>query len=135
MEPQEDIKWLKTTVNDFYLIYNGELTPFTGDLQDYYQWLITKDLQSATKSSESATKATDYKETRVLQNKAKKLEGEISKLELALQDIQVKLYAPDLYEAEQQPLLQQLHQQQHIYKTQLDEFEKQWLDIMEKLEG
>ncbi len=126
---------LKTTVNDFYLIYNGELTPFTGDLQDYYQWLITKDLQNATKSSESATKATDYKETRVLQNKAKKLEGEISKLELALQEIQVKLYAPDLYEPEQQTLLQQLHQQQHIYKTQLDEFEKQWLDIMEKLEG
>lgn len=126
---------LKTTVNDFYLIYNGELTPFTGDLQDYYQWLITKDLQNGTKSPESAAKTNDYKETRVLQNKAKKLEGEISKLELALQDIQVKLYAPDLYEAEQQPLLQQLHQQQHIYKTQLDEFEKQWLDIMEKLEG
>ena len=92
-------------------------------------------MQNATKSPDSATKANDYKETRVLQNKAKKLEGEISKLELALQEIQVKLYAPDLYEAEQQALLQQLHQQQHIYKTQLDEFEKQWLDIMEKLEG
>lgn len=126
---------LKTTVNDFYLIYNGELTPFTGDLQDYYQWLISKDLQNAIKSPENVTKANDYKETRVLQNKAKKLEGEISKLELALQEIQVKLYAPDLYEAAQQSLLQQLHQQQHTYKTQLDEFEKQWLDIMEKLEG
>jgi len=126
---------LKTTVNDFYLIYNGELTPFTGDLQDYYQWLISKDLQNAIKSPENVTKANDYKETRVLQNKAKKLEGEISKLELALQELQVKLYAPDLYEAAQQSLLQQLHQQQHTYKTQLDEFEKQWLDIMEKLEG
>lgn len=40
---------LKSSVDNFYLIYQGKVQPFEGDLDDYYLWLQTRNLEKESK--------------------------------------------------------------------------------------
>ena len=126
---------LKTTVNDFYLICDGHMTPFAGDLDDYYQWLLSFSSKSTDNKSENVSnRAKDYKETRLLQNKLKKLETDIEKVSSDIAKIDVELCSEYLYEESQKLKLQQLQQQHQSFKIRLQDMESEWLQIMTRLE-
>jgi ATP-binding cassette subfamily F protein 3 len=126
---------LKTTVNDFYLICDGQMKPFAGDLDDYYQWLLNFSSKSNDiKAASSATKSIDYKETRLLQNRLKKLETDIEKVSSEIAKIETELCSETIYEDSQKSKLQQLQQQQQICQSRLQDMENEWLQVMSRLE-
>lgn len=122
---------LRTAVDDFYLVYQKEVSAFKGDLDDYYQWLQTKDLS---KESGQATNASQYREKKTLQNKLKKLEQTLDQLHQKSAQLEEKLADLSLYEEGQQPQLQKLLEQQKKMQGELEQNEEEWLVVVAALE-
>lgn len=123
---------LRTAVDDFYLVYQKELSAFKGDLDDYYQWLQTKDLG---KESNQTANASQYREKKTLQNRLKKLEQTLDQLHQQIDQLEGRLTDLSLYEEGQQPQLQKLLEQQKKMQNELDQNEGEWLEVAAALEA
>ena len=129
-----DRHMLKTTVDDFFLVYQHKLQPFNGDLDDYYTWLQTKDSVKE-KVNTTSTPANDYKEKKVLQNRLKKVEQMIEQYNTELEKLDIQLGNSSLYEdSAQQNKLTQLVQKREQIHSALNKAEEEWLEISHTLE-
>lgn len=127
-----DRHMLKTTVDDFYLVYQKKVQAFDGDLDDYYTWLQTKD---TVKENVSSAPANDYKEKKVLQNRLKKLEQMMEQYQKEMKHLDEQLADASLYEDKsQQNKLNQLIQKRDVAHTSLNQAEEEWLEIGSSLE-
>lgn len=124
---------LKSTVDQFYLIYNKKIEAFNGDLDDYYEWLQNKDQPKNEKQTTSSSN-TAYKEKKTLQNRLKKLEQLIEQAQKRCHQLEITLADTELYEASRQNELNQLIQEREHHQKQLAEAESEWLEIMTSLE-
>jgi ATP-binding cassette subfamily F protein 3 len=122
---------LRTTVDDFYLVYENQVQAFKGDLEDYHLWLQKREINKM-----DSQKANDnqYREKKSLQNRLKKLEQTIEKLTQGLNRIEATLTDLTLYEEGQQKRLQTLLDQQKALTTEMREAEEEWLEIVHTLE-
>jgi ATP-binding cassette subfamily F protein 3 len=121
---------LRTTVDDFYLVYDGELAAFKGDLDDYYQWLQNREQKKANPKTDSHS----HREKKSLQNRLKKLEQMINQFHDSLRELENKLTDLSLYEDGQQNKLQSLTHQQTKMKQELAATEEEWLAVVAELE-
>lgn len=128
-----DRHMLKTTVDDFYLVYQSKVQPFQGDLDDYYNWLQTKE---GTKVNTTVFNAsTDYKEKKILQNRLKKLEQLIEQYQKEINQLESKLADSSLYEDNsQQEQLNNLVQKRSQVHSNLKQVEDEWIVISSDLE-
>ncbi|WP_126339970.1 ABC-F family ATP-binding cassette domain-containing protein [Legionella spiritensis] len=122
---------LRTTVDDFYLVYQQKVEPFQGDLTDYYQWLQTKTDKYQPTSATSST----YKEKKSLQNRLKKLEQKLESCQQHLSNLEQILADVSLYEPEKQQQLNRYISEQKKYRQELQQSEEEWLDISGNLEA
>ncbi|MCA0403729.1 MAG: ATP-binding cassette domain-containing protein [Proteobacteria bacterium] len=122
---------IKTTVDDFYLVYQQTLSPFKGDLDDYHQWLQGKESVKEVANIDNSAK---YKEKKTLQNRLKKLEEMIVKNQEKLTVIETKLADLSLYEEGQKANLDKLLSEQTKIKKELLQTEEEWLQIGTSLE-
>ncbi|MFY7698226.1 MAG: ATP-binding cassette domain-containing protein [Legionella sp.] len=122
---------LRTTANDFYLVYGKQVQAFKGDLNDYYQWLQTTENETAVKDTVSNQ---HYKEKRSLQNRLKKLEQTQIELQQQLKGLDSKLTDLSLYQTEQQQTLQALLNQHAALQAQLACVDDEWVAVAEALE-
>lgn len=121
---------LRTSVDDFYLVYQQELKPFKGDLDDYHQWLMNRE---SGKSEPGTETNTNYREKRAQQNRLKKLEEIASKLHNELTTLESKLADSALYEPGHEKKLQLILEQQKTIKAQLESAEEEWMLLAEDL--
>ncbi|WP_058535491.1 ABC-F family ATP-binding cassette domain-containing protein [Legionella saoudiensis] len=129
-----DRHMLKTTVDNFYLVYQKKVQPFNGDLDDYYSWLQSKDVIKESANT-IASPANDYKEKKVLQNRLKKLEQMIEQYHGELEKLDLQLGDASLYEdSTQQNKLNQLVQKREQTHSSLAQVEEEWMEISETLE-
>ncbi len=128
-----DRHMLKSTVDDFYLVYGQRLTPFDGCLDDYYQWLQTKD-SSKQKTNSDSKPIKPYKEKKALQNRLKKLEQMIEDSQSRLKILEHSLADTVLYEADRQAELDKLIIDREAAHNKLIETECEWMDVMTSLE-
>lgn len=126
---------LKSSVDNFYLIYQGKVQPFEGDLDDYYTWLQSKD---SVKESKLSTSVDEYKEKKSYQNKLKKLEQLINHYQEQLHHFDKKLADTSLYEdTKHKNKLDGLLKERDITHRSLSKTEEEWLEvccILENLE-
>lgn len=122
---------LRTTVDDFYLVHSQQVSAWKGDLEDYHQWLLTREL-SQTQGTDGASNA--YREKRTLQNRLKKLEQITQDYQKECTEIESALADPALYGAEHQPKLQALLAQRDKVQKALFLAEEEWLEVMTSLE-
>lgn len=121
---------LRTTVDDFYLVYQQEVNPFKGDLDDYHQWLMTGESE---KTETTSTANANYREKRSQQNRLKKLEEIVNKLHGELAILENKLADLSLYEPGQEQKLQSILDKQKSVKSELDSAEEEWMTLAETL--
>ena len=121
---------LRTAVDDFYLVYQQKVQPFKGSLDDYHQWLQTKE---SVKESAAPAADTVYREKRSLQNRLKKLEQQMVQYQEQMTQLDLLLASPLLYEATEKPKLQALVTQRADCLQQLQKIEEEWLVVMESL--
>jgi len=142
---------LASTVDEFWMVADGCVQPYDGDLDDYASWLKDRQkAQQATSTTQTLASDTnapkvdkkqDRKEAaeqrerlRPLKQKVQKLEKEMEKLGIELAAVEALLGDASIYEADQKAKLQQALQQQGSLKSRLAEVEEEWLMLSDELE-
>lgn len=137
---------LRSTVDEFLLVADGQVSAFDGDLDDYYRWLLQRRQEDNAveraaapppqqdKKAQRQEAAARRAQLKPLTDKLKKLEREMDKLNKQLAGIEPELSDPAIYEAANKQRLQELLKSQGETQAQLDECEEQWLVLSEELE-
>jgi ATP-binding cassette subfamily F protein 3 len=155
---------LRNTVDDFWLVNEGRVTEYEGDLEDYERWLadrrkdeteaprrenggapITGDPVSASDSGagENAEdrRARKRAEAAVRQKLSPyrkqqgALEKEMDRLQTTLVTLEQDLSEPELYADQGKQKLKELLGQQATAKSRLAAVEAEWLEISETVES
>ena len=119
---------LESCVDEFYLVANGHVTDFDGDIDDYQQWLNDDKKQSVKEQAELRKKASP------LRKQADKFEKIVQKAQDELTDVEAQLANSDVYQAEHKSKLTELLKHQAKLKQTLEENEMQWLELEEQIE-
>ncbi|MDG6470775.1 ABC transporter ATP-binding protein [Glaesserella parasuis] len=143
---------LRSTVNEFYLVHDGKVEEFNGDLEDYQKWLneLNAQLECVKKADNSTAcnnenSAVNRKEQKrqeaelrqqaaPLRKKLTQLEKELEKLTASLTTLEETLASPEIYDAENKAKLTEILVKQVATKKQLEEVEMEWLEVQEQLE-
>ncbi|MDF7758441.1 ABC transporter ATP-binding protein [Kosakonia cowanii] len=140
---------LRSTTDDLYLVHDGKVEPFDGDLDDYQQWLSdvqkqeSQPTEAAKENGNSAQARKDQKrreaelrtQTQPLRKEIARLEKEMEKLNAQLADAEEKLGDSGLYDQSRKAELTTCLQQQATAKAGLEECEMAWLEAQEQLEA
>jgi ATP-binding cassette subfamily F protein 3 len=145
---------LRSTVDSFWIVADGQVQEFDGDLEDYRDWLLTRSAQSRSEARQEARadtggEGTDRKTQRrqeaelrqrqaqqrkPLENRLKKVESAMEKAQLRLQELDTLMQDPDFYSdsyKDQRPALMTEHGE--LTKTH-QTLEEEWLEIQEAME-
>jgi len=136
---------LRSSCDDFLLVYGGKAKPFDGDLDDYRRWLeqansLRNDASRPThkrreqKRLEAEQRKQLAVQRRPLEQSIRKLEREIDTLQQRLNTLEEDLAQPELYDAEHKDRLKTLLQEQGERRRTLDELETRWLELQEALD-
>jgi ATP-binding cassette subfamily F protein 3 len=136
---------LDSCVDEFYLVANGHVTDFDGDIDDYQQWLNDDKKQSIKANKIVSEPQVDKKQQRKeqaelrkkaspLRKKADKFEKLVQKSQDELTEVEAKLADSDIYQAEHKIKLTELLKHQAKLTQDLAANEIQWLDLEEKIE-
>jgi ATP-binding cassette, subfamily F, member 3 len=143
---------LRATTDDLYLVHQGQVAEFDGDLNDYYKWLTEqqrqerRDAQPLTTEKESnqnsAIAKKDQKrreaefrtQTAPIRKKLTQYEAKMDKLSSTLSDIEEQLADGSLYDSDNKAKLTGLISLQAESKSELEETEAQWMEQQEILE-
>ncbi|MEZ2721147.1 ATP-binding cassette domain-containing protein [Paenalcaligenes hominis] len=149
-----DRQLLRSTVDNFWIVADGCVAEFDGDLEDYRDWLLGRAAQLRSAKSSSAVtneneSTLDRRTQRRLEAEArqkmaqlrKPLEKKIQQLEKHLEQHKARLLEldelmsdPEFYGdqyKEQRPALLAEHGE---LSKQIDQHEEQWLDLLEQIE-
>jgi ATP-binding cassette subfamily F protein 3 len=141
---------LRTTTDAFVLVDAGRVKPFTGDLDDYRNWLNERQNSvkggSARSNGGSAAERREQKrleaerrnrlaaKRRPLEQRVRVLEDRLDRLSQSKQDIETDLAEPDIYEDANKHRLKELLLRQGKVDQKLEQVEEEWLEVQEALE-
>ena len=142
---------LRATCDELWLVADGKVTPFDGDLDDYADWLNQS--RAAEKSAEreksqqrkeseaeatrkAATKAQESAPAvrRPLQKESEKLEQQLAGWQAELKLLEARLADPALYAGADSRLLDDLTLRQNLLMQNVENAESRWLEIQHLLE-
>ena len=141
---------LESCVDEFYLVANGHVSDFSGDIDDYQQWLNDdkKQTLSNNKSANdtSENKSLDKKQLRQqqaelrkksapLRKESEKLEKKINQWQAELAQVETLLSDSDIYQAERKKELTTQLKLQASLKENIEDTEMLWLEIAEQIEA
>mgnify|MGYP003385875816 FL=1 len=137
---------LESCVDEFYLVANGKVSDFSGDIDDYQQWLNDDKKQTLGNTKNTIDKGVDKKQLRQqqaelrkksapLRKEADKLEKEISQWQNELTQVEALLSDSDIYQSERKNELTTQLKLQASLKDKVEEHEMLWLELAEQIEG
>lgn len=142
-----DRSLLRATTDDLFLVADGKVEEFNGDLDDYAKWLNdyrAQQLQAGAEPGSSDAKrdrkadrqrAADIRnQLRPLKKQIEKLETEIAKLEAGKKAIEEQLADPALYDNSNKARLAELLKQQGDIRNTLEDREMAWMEASEQLQ-
>ncbi|HEU4688223.1 MAG TPA: ATP-binding cassette domain-containing protein, partial [Vicinamibacterales bacterium] len=90
---------LRTVIDKFYLVVDGRLSPFDGDLDDYARWAADnpKDAPEKTVKVVKVVKAQPVAESRAAQARLAKLDGQLAEMHREQREIEMQLSSADIY--------------------------------------
>lgn len=137
---------LESVCDDFYLVDDGQLQPFAGDLEDYKTWILKSDNVNKTeKVAQAQSPVVDRKAEKrqaaelrqklsPYKKELQRIEKQMNKANEALESIESELADEKIYLAENKDTLKQrLHEQKEL-KQQAALFEEQWIELVEEIE-
>ncbi|MDP4536573.1 ATP-binding cassette domain-containing protein [Alkalimonas collagenimarina] len=136
---------LTSSTDEFYLVADGKVAPFDGDLSDYYQWLQNDSRQrqpAAEPKQDSATQRKDQKrleaelrnQLRPLKKQLEQVESKQTQLATRLNELEQQLADPSLYQAERKAELAELLAEQASASKAMAQVEESWFELQEQLE-
>ncbi|MFT7006754.1 MAG: ATP-binding cassette subfamily F protein 3 [Colwellia sp.] len=136
---------LESCVDEFYLVANGQVSNFNGDIDDYQQWLNEDKKQAVSNNKITVDKGMDKKQLRQqqaelrkksapLRKEADKLEKKINQWQDELTQVEALLSDSDIYQAERKSELTIQLKLQASLKGKVEENEMLWLELAEQIE-
>ena len=140
---------LRTTADALYLVADGKVAPFDGDLDDYASWLAGQraaQQQAAPQNGDreerkearklaAAERQALLAKRRPLQKESEKLEQQIARWQVQRSELEAQLADPALYEKNDSALIQKLNLEQAEVAEKIDTAEMRWLEVQEALEA
>src|SRR6267143_234039 len=124
---------LRATTEQFLIVANGAVQAFDGDLDDYREWLLKRNVDAPSEPPRPAAKRIARPASRdALQSRIKRLEETMDKLNVQKSAIEAQLGDAAVY-ADQEKLKALLLDQGYIGK-ELDQLESEWLEKQAQLE-
>jgi len=149
---------LRNTVDEFWLVSDGAVKEYDGDLEDYERWLADRRKddeeppqrqvveQKAGNKTGTATLSADERKARKRQEaeirkkispwrkKQGVLETRMETLQEKLSSVEASLSDPSVYDDSNKVRLKALLAEQAGFKRELEEAEAEWLDVSETVE-
>jgi len=137
---------LRTVCDDLWLVDDGKLQHFEGDIDAYPRWLSTRKQRPSDRASSNQARTSHSKKqkrqeaaTRRLQqpklNRLRQLEKEIEKLTRRKSEMEIILAQSDIYQPGQKSLLAETLAAQTTLKQELLRLEDEWMALSEELES
>ncbi|WP_110669431.1 ATP-binding cassette domain-containing protein [Salinicola halophilus] len=141
---------LRSSVDTFWRVAEGQVVPFDGDLDDYHAWLKEREtsLKRERQAGEDkpAVEGGDRKaarraaaelreQTKPLRKRRDAAEKSMEKAQKALEAVEAKLSDSAIYEADQKARLTELLREQGEWKARLESDEQAWMEAEEALEA
>jgi ATP-binding cassette subfamily F protein 3 len=145
---------LRATCDELWLVADGKVTPFDGDLDDYAEWLnqsraaeksaerekSQRRRESEAEAARAATAKAQAKESapavrRPLLKESEKLEQQIAGWQAELKLLETRLADPTLYAGTEARLLDDLTLRQNLLTQNIETAESRWLEIHEQLDS
>ncbi|MGI2205772.1 ABC transporter ATP-binding protein [Shewanella oncorhynchi] len=139
---------LRLTCSDYYLVDQGEVRAFDGDLDDYHQWLLdaAKANSNQNSTSDEIKPAADKKiqkrleaeirqKVSPLKRKQTKLETEQQKLSERLAELEHLLADSELYDQDNKAKLTSVLTERTSLTQTLEDSEMQWLELQEVIDA
>ncbi|MGB0360506.1 MAG: ATP-binding cassette domain-containing protein [Endozoicomonas sp.] len=149
-----DRNLIRSTTDELYLVHDGYMENYEGDLEDYSQWLVqlrtheqneSRVIKTERKgvSASSAQQRKDAKRQeaerrqalRPLKQQAEKLERRLDELQISLKKVETALSDASLYEESAKDQLKDVLGQQAEIERQMSECEEGWMEALEALES
>ncbi|RTE86438.1 MULTISPECIES: ATP-binding cassette domain-containing protein [Gammaproteobacteria] len=140
-----DRHFLRTTVDDYYLVNQGQVSAFKGDLDDYSTWLQDNPLlfsnskaeekSDTNKKAQRQAAAVKRQQLKPLKDKLKKVEKDMESTQAKLDTVNEVLSASDLYQTASPEALSEHFKQQSELENQLALLEEQWLELEEQVQA
>ncbi|KAA5925725.1 ATP-binding cassette domain-containing protein [Achromobacter xylosoxidans] len=144
---------LRTTVDSFWIVAEGAVREFDGDLEDYRDWLAARNAgeraEAARENAENGEAVVDRKAQRraeaeqrqrlsalrkPLEAKLAKVEAEMEKLRAKLQALDGVIADPDLYSDARRAERQKVMAEHGEHGKRMETLEEQWLELQGSLE-
>ncbi len=139
---------LRATVNQLWLVHDGRVGPFDGDLDDYTALVLASRREQRSDTEERAAKPRREQRQqeaaerqrlasarKPLQNKLQKLEGELAKVTDELRELDARLADPAFYHAGAEDEVAVVLKRRGELAQQVDALESRWLKLQEELEA
>jgi ATP-binding cassette subfamily F protein 3 len=138
---------LRATCDRFWLVDDGRLDEFGGDLDDYRQWLASRDttvvaadtgpgetLPALSRKEQKRLDAERRQRLSPLKKAVDRFEEQVGKLQLRNSELETLLADGDLYSDERKAQLKELLEEKQSNDAALGEAEEQWMEAMEAYE-
>ena len=138
---------LRATTDTLWLVADGRVLPFDGDLDDYRDWVLARSRRpadpadagvasnrKAQKRAEAAARQRDYAQKRPLTDRRGELEREMAALNVEKKDLENWLASSAAYADADKALLREQIARQGDLAWRLARIEAEWLDVSEALE-
>jgi ATP-binding cassette subfamily F protein 3 len=142
---------LRATCDELWLVADGKVTPFDGDLDDYADWLNQsraaekaaereksqrrREDEAAAARRKAAAPAAKAADLRPLRKESEKLEQQLAAWQGELKLLETRLADPALYADADSRLLDELTLRQEQLTQNIEAAESRWLEINELLES
>jgi ATP-binding cassette subfamily F protein 3 len=145
---------LRTTVDSFWIVADGGVQPFDGDLEDYRDWLSSRRTaaggpsasvggpsddgqggdRKATKREEAENRQRISTLRKPLEARLQKLETTMAKNEARRKELDALIADPDLYEDARRDECRRVMAEHGELLKQAGQVEEEWLEVQESLE-
>jgi len=150
-----DKNLLESVVDEFWLVNDGQVSPFKGDLNDYQKWLnenrwgkekanniksvvnsdYTPQENQLSRKEQKRIDAEIRRQKAPLSNRLKTIDQEMHKLHKEQQQLETALASSEIYEeSNKKQLTDSMHRTNEINQL-LEELEEEWFELNEKLEA
>ena len=140
---------LRATTDALWLVADGRVAPFDGDLDDYRDWVLARSRRPAAaesadagaagnrkaqKRAEAEARQREYAQRKPFADKLAKLEREMSALNTERKVVEDWLASPAAYDEAGRETLKERIARQGDLAWQLARLETEWLEVSEALE-
>jgi ATP-binding cassette subfamily F protein 3 len=146
---------LRATTDALWLVADGRVAPFDGDLDDYRDWVLERSRKSADgdreggqnggdvaapndrrarKRAEAQARQKSYAQKKPLADKLAKVEREMADLDAERKSIEAWLSSPEAYDEANKEALKSRVARQGDLVWQLARLEAEWLEVTEALD-